>query len=978
MEELSQNELYLFTKFQLLPSNFFLAEDLIVILRISDEKEFYKNLHSLSKKKLILKKSKKYSSIKLNSSAIKYLNQNLQNEIQEYLSFLQSHIHFSSNHLIIHKAMFADMALNYFKLFNPEWNINETELLNDTILYLYRTGKYKKGDQTLKKYYSDKKSETFTLIINQAKAVQLKHKAKYAESLALLKSTMPYLKKCSKTSIISQFYQYFFILLRLNARQSESMDYLQEGNQLLKEKEAAQIDYDRMLFGYANILIDLNEPEKSIEILQTVIENQLSYLDKLHLYLAESYSLLGVAYHYAGNTELAIQYSLTALEIFNFNYDTPSNEKASLHFTLASAYLTSENYGLAREEIEKAMEISTEINTSNHPDNSIYHSVAILLNKWMYEQPIKEMNSEFNKVKKFFPENHPIIGFFHNNMAMLYSDNKEYEKSNSHLLAAYQINYNVYQKDTINQAMLLSNMALNYEALEQIEEALSLLGRAEKILVSNLGKNHPDNAKLYQLFAQVYMSKEDYPKAITYLQKSSGIIEYYTKEHPGLVAIYTKMSVSYDSMNQTEKAYEYILKAYELFQAFFSNQASFMEIRLLNMLSALTRKLEKVKEKEVHSIIAFQKLREIWNELLFDEEMLTIAYTTCDNLLYDNKLDEARILSDMLEQSVSISRELSIEIDPKVIAALYNSIAMTAAADRELSFAINAMFRAVHILQRISNISDNYLSGYFARLVDLLTASAHHREMAIPYIKKLIEFEKNKYEEANQDIIINYYRALAGIYQYLKKFDKAVNYYSIALSVLNNSENNEKIYNLYLEIASAYAGSGMFIKSNDYTLRALHTYFQSTNKNIQIEASIIIQLASGYFLAGNISKAIETGHKAEDILIHKTKNKFGLINLYNMLSGFYNDFGDREKANEYLVKARGIISSLKIPQNSYIQWISDFKLARHLAGKKELYKALQLSEKTIKNMMDVNLYNDLFAELSYFIRDLRDSIALRK
>jgi tetratricopeptide (TPR) repeat protein len=980
MNTLNQSQKYLLAQFQLLPFTEFSAEELQVILDQNNEKELYKDLAHLSKRRLIVKKNKKFSPNEDKVLIINQLDDLTRNQLAIFIDFIQQHLSFDSNNLFKRKKTFSYLAVNYFHLFKFEWTPIEIKLLNNTLLYFYRVGDINEANLLSKKIEKLLRSdnESYKFSISFVKTIQLKNKGKYIDALAKLEENREYINSCTNRQFITQFYLYYFVLLRLNARQNQSMQLYEQAQKQLIKLEASQLLLDRLEFGKANIFIDINEPEKAIELLISVIENQLNYLDKLHPYMAESYISLGNAYHFAGNNELAIQYSLTALEILDFNYDTPSYEKASIHYTLASAYLNNDNYGLARETIENAINIVTELSQKYHPDLSIYRSVDILLNKWNYADPIKSMQEEFRKTKKYFPKNHSVIGFFHNNLAMLYSEEKEYEKSNKNLLAAYQINFNLFKKDTVNQAMLLSNMALNNEALGQYDEALGLLRRAENILVSNLGKNHQDIAKLYQAYAQVYTQMEDANKALSYLKKASSIIEYYNKEHPTLVAIYTNMSINFQNVGKFKKAKELILKAYSLYGAFYSEKTSFMEVKLLNTLATIARKIKDGTPKGEYSLKAYNKLKNVWNELLIEDDMLTVAFTTCDNLFYDEKLQESGQLAENLMNALHYSEMLNIRLDDKVVAAVYNSIAMNAAADSEIAIAINYMFRAVHILEKM-HVTESHLYGYYSTLVELLNNSSYHKELAIPYIQKLLALERNKLDNGDPRIIVNFNRSLASIYVHLGKYDKAIRYYEHAVNqILAHEFLGHLQYTLYLEIAQVYMLNGMFDKSQDFNLKARHAYYLTTNRLAETEASISMQIANSYLNDSCYKEALEYAHSAEKLLSKSGSHILAKINSFSLLSGIYNDIGDKTKAQNYMNDAMENLKLSKVPENSVFFWMHNYRYARHLASNDNPIKALEICEKIIRSMNKVDYFNDLFIDINNFINEINENLSVFK
>jgi len=957
-------------KINCLPSGFYTSEILMELFNISDEVLFYEIFNYLSKNKCLKKENKKFSPLEPEVYD-KFKYDNIENELNKYNFFLAEILDPDYKKPFKLRNLLAELAYNFVFKYK--------DILNDKIIitahfltrHLLITGKYEKAykinrlikQSLILKYNSDK--DLFIAAISNTD--QLKYQAKFKEALQTIENAHQYIASCTNPKYIVKYYLLYFSVLRTNALQKKAMDLYNEAKITLNTLNADEYYLNRLNMGLASIYLDLDLANKAIELVPDLIEIQEKYTHKLHPYIAECNMIIGSANNFIGNFELCKEHNLLALEILEFNYSSPSQEKASIYYQLAAAFLAEQNYGLARENIQKAIKTAKECMPKNHPDHYFYQSLDIIVSRWNYPEAIKDMTLLFDKIKNYFPKNHPIIGFFHNNLAMLYSEKKDFEKSNFHLMEAYQINYNLYEKETVNQAFMLSNIALNYEFIERYEDAISLLDRAEKILVNQLGERHQDLAKIYEAHASVYSQTSKIDKAISYRLKSIKIIKYYTPEHPSLIPIMINIAHNYLVKNKLKEAKKYVEQALALNDAFFENK-NYTQVKIYNIYF----KISQLNPNEKSDIELAQKagntLLELWSEFLVDDEFLTLSNETFQTLVDANLYNEANNLAQKIESALNVTEVLHMKISPKVTASTIKTLAQHSLNHGEYFKSIQLSKKILQILKQNNLDIPEIMELYYPTIIESFLGSKFHKLQSINYIEDYIELEKNKTELSNPSKLLELYRILGNLYLAKNEKDKAIKVFSNALAIYSKSEEkNEMLSFVFTDIASLYLKEGNMQKAIEYQEKALNNFHFFQAKNPEQEDFFLLHLIRTYFLASKYKEAFKAAHKMAD-KYSNSNNTLVFNRIYLMLQNFYEDIGHKDKASEYLKK---LFKSMEKAQIRTI--IFDFRnkiiKMKNLANNRRFSEARELGLKLLEETKKENFLS-LFEEVLNFLIEL--------
>ncbi|MFK5975329.1 MAG: tetratricopeptide repeat protein, partial [Sulfurovum sp.] len=149
-----------------------------------------------------------------------------------------------------------------------------------------------------------------------------------------------------------------------------------------------------------------------------------------------------------------------------------------------------------------------------------------------------------------------------NNLAFIYEDMGEYEKSEPLYLKSLKITAERLGENHLSTAFFYNNLAGLYESMGKYEKSEPLYLKALKIREESLGKNHSKTAISYHNLASLYKSMREYKKAEPLYLKAQKIIEESSgKNHPDTAISYNNLASLYYSMEEYEKAEPFSMKA---------------------------------------------------------------------------------------------------------------------------------------------------------------------------------------------------------------------------------------------------------------------------------------------------------------------------------------------------------------------------------------------------------------------------------
>ena len=325
--------------------------------------------------------------------------------------------------------------------------------------------------------------------------------------------------------------------------------------------------------------------------------------------LASSYLNLAKTYEALGDNELALEYQLKALEIFertlpsNHPYIAASYNNAGVNFGALGDHEKEQEYLL------KALAIWEQVLPSNHPHLAAsYNNIGCYYDDWGDHEKALEYKRKALTIKRqelpanhpqlaiayismgytcgemgnhrealdydikglaileqVLPENHPDLASGYNNVGCIYDNLGDHQKALEYKLKALAIRERVLTEDHPDLARSCNNVGTTYGALGEHQKALEYSLKALEIRERVLPGDHPDLAASYNNVGGTYGDLGEQQKALEYSLKALAIWKRVLPEdHPDLATSYNNVGSTYGALGDHRKELAYMLKALEI------------------------------------------------------------------------------------------------------------------------------------------------------------------------------------------------------------------------------------------------------------------------------------------------------------------------------------------------------------------------------------------------------------------------------
>lgn len=341
---------------------------------------------------------------------------------------------------------------------------------------------------------------------------------------------------------------------------------------------------------------------------------------------------------------------------------------------------------------------------------------VIYLNIGMLKSQIGNSNEALNYFKKAekaaanasaaFNQNPLYLGKLHNNIALAYFNLSRYQLALEEFLRA-QNYFGDEIKDTYEQAMILNNLALVYDALgdspkaiayfeevlampvindHQIDQAniltnLSLshinLGQDDKAepylnkalaIMKDIDPNHPQVVTIYNYLGSIYINREDWQAALESLQASEKLSkEVYGRHYFTGVVDKTNIASALLRMDDYEGAERYLMEALAL-----SQQPDYVEDSNIASLYSLLAFINQTNDKPTEALKYYQEALRV-NKKFFGEHHQLVA-SSYDDIArfyyYQDDLPQALGYFKKAEASISKAKT----VDPYYLNSIYSGL----------------------------------------------------------------------------------------------------------------------------------------------------------------------------------------------------------------------------------------------------------------------------------------------------------------
>ena len=226
--------------------------------------------------------------------------------------------------------------------------------------------------------------------------------------------------------------------------------------------------------------------------------------------------------------------------------------------------------------------------------------------------------------------------------------------------------------------------------------------------------------------------------------------------------------------------------------------------------------------------------------------------------------------------------------------------------------------------------------------------------------QKLSEFQKQKVDEylvsadknaksENFSVAANYLISVANIYRQANMTDEAINQYSRALSLLENSSNSTAKYQINNQLAYLYRTKADYVNAEKYFLKS-YKLIKSFGKRVAIASELY-----------NIGQSQENQKKYQDAAVNYEKALTIFLELNNWenikkitfkIANCYNKIGDEQNYMKYYNLY--VTADKKLKDEIIARKVQEVRIQKEIAKHKDLQLQLELfKNKSISDSLDL-------------------------
>lgn len=291
---------------------------------------------------------------------------------------------------------------------------------------------------------------------------------------------------------------------------SISSNYKEQGNDQL---------YSECQLRMASCQISLGNFQESKSLAENIRKFIDTNIPDQALLLAESYSLIGESELNLGRNDLALEYLLEAERLFP---KEPSAFLAECYEDLGVTYWNNENYDLAIQYHEKALEIRQSLfGKRSLAAGDSYNNLGIT---YISESPF-QASLFLTRARQIYEQelgtDHPKVAYCLLNLA------RANEELNNHLEALALIGsvQEIWKQqygdaDHPNKAFTLSSLGRTHLEADAFDEAEIALQASLQMYIRIYGNKHPEVSNAYSLLGQLFFDQEKWKQSIEHYEQA--------------------------------------------------------------------------------------------------------------------------------------------------------------------------------------------------------------------------------------------------------------------------------------------------------------------------------------------------------------------------------------------------------------------------------------------------------------------------
>jgi tetratricopeptide (TPR) repeat protein len=344
--------------------------------------------------------------------------------------------------------------------------------------------------------------------------------------------------------------------------------------------------------------------KQASEYLNKALELQLKAENKDNMVLALLYESIGRIKHDTGLLEESYQDLMKALDLWKGTGKEEVHPDAGhLYRTLGSSCQSQGRMQEAELYYQKALRIMEPVLGAH--DMKVIQTYNDLGTFYCDQgRPTEALNIHMKvleTLKKTLGDKHPQLSNSYNNVASTLLDLGQFEEAKKYLIKDEKLIKDVHGESHPHLSTTYSNLASVFRETGDLAKALEYDQKAMNIHMLHYGENHPEVSRIHGNIGFTLACQGDNEGAIKHYEKALEVIRKYSKgPHPLEGEFCSRIAITYENMNQFEKALEYFMISLKNYEA---NGAIDSIATSLNKIGMLKARLKKYSE----AIELFQK-----------------------------------------------------------------------------------------------------------------------------------------------------------------------------------------------------------------------------------------------------------------------------------------------------------------------------------------------------------------------------------
>ena len=342
-------------------------------------------------------------------------------------------------------------------------------------------------------------------------------------------------------------------------------------------EELTQQDLKKAMTDYSRVKNQYNQARENYEKTQKKLNNtDTKKVNKKWEELSKKVRILTILLTQRGRYNDAEGYLRDVLQVTEKHYGKNDKKTADIMTELGHLLITLEQYGQAKNYLEKALKIKEEKDKGNILRRTIILGGLVTVCKKIdldkkvsnYVTKAKSYTKklQISSVEKHYGKNNIKTAEVMERLGLLYQEQENYQQAEEYLKRALKITENHYGKNDRKTAKAMERLGLLYQEQENYQQAEEYLKRALKITENHYGKNDIKTAEVMERLGLLYQERGSYSEAkrcyemtlMSYKEPLKIKNPFYGHTNSKIVKILEKLACTSVHLNEYEKAKNYL------------------------------------------------------------------------------------------------------------------------------------------------------------------------------------------------------------------------------------------------------------------------------------------------------------------------------------------------------------------------------------------------------------------------------------